>query len=219
MDAKAANELDLTGQTKLPVDALAMDGFGCRRDAQELGIHFGRQTTREQHRNLQLPLGHWAGRDRLQGRSNGSVVCSAARSGPGSNSPMILPPVRASQIPVRAEGVQSRLGTSAVSRPGAAVRGRPDSYSYAIIIDDILTMLYRLTRSALFLFPRSAHTLMLSAVRRLGEVTQPRPEAVSPVSAMGLFFANRVGLAAGFAKNATALQTRRCVNCFPPASA
>jgi dihydroorotate dehydrogenase len=67
-------------------------------------------------------------------------------------------------------------------------------------------MIYRLARSGLFrLDPERAHAVTLRSVRLLGKFSTPRVLADSPVSVMGLSFANRVGLAAGFDKNGTAL--------------
>ena len=67
-------------------------------------------------------------------------------------------------------------------------------------------MVYRVARCALFLLaPEKAHALTLSTVCLVGKVMPRRVGAVSPVRAMGLSFANRVGLAAGFDKNGTAV--------------
>jgi dihydroorotate dehydrogenase len=67
-------------------------------------------------------------------------------------------------------------------------------------------MIYRLARSALFLLdPERAHAVTLRSVRLLGKFSPPRMPADSRVGVMGLSFANRVGLAAGFDKNGTAL--------------
>ncbi len=67
-------------------------------------------------------------------------------------------------------------------------------------------MLYRVARSALFaLPPENAHALTLSAVRWRGKLPVAREEYASPVELMGLRFRNRLGLAAGFDKNAVAV--------------
>lgn len=64
---------------------------------------------------------------------------------------------------------------------------------------------YEIARIPLFLLPpERAHALALSAVRMLGRFSHSRPPA-TPVTAMGLSFANRVGLAAGFDKSGTAV--------------
>ena len=67
-------------------------------------------------------------------------------------------------------------------------------------------MLYRLTRPALFLFsPEKAHSLTLEAVRLRGKLLPARQAHQPPVEVMGLSFGNRLGLAAGFDKNAIAV--------------
>jgi dihydroorotate dehydrogenase len=74
-------------------------------------------------------------------------------------------------------------------------------------------MLYPLLRRVLFVAPpETAHSLALLAARGLGRLaaasgTPPAaPGALAePVTLMGLRFANRVGLAAGFDKNAVAI--------------
>lgn len=67
-------------------------------------------------------------------------------------------------------------------------------------------MLYRLARSALFLLPpEKAHALTLGAMRLRGRLIPPRAYAGDPINLMGLSFSNRVGLAAGFDKNAVAV--------------
>jgi len=68
-------------------------------------------------------------------------------------------------------------------------------------------MLYRAARSALFLLPpETAHALTLDAVRWLGRFTPRRStKQPAPLSLLGLTFRNRIGLAAGFDKNATAV--------------
>jgi hypothetical protein len=67
-------------------------------------------------------------------------------------------------------------------------------------------MLCPLIRCALFrLPPELAHRLSLSALQaalHLGVLPQPRARADESVELMGLRFPNRVGLAAGFDKNA-----------------
>lgn len=66
-------------------------------------------------------------------------------------------------------------------------------------------MWYRPIRSALFaLEPEKAHQLALNALRLAGG-RGPKPHSAGAVECMGLRFPNRVGLAAGFDKNATAL--------------
>jgi dihydroorotate dehydrogenase len=66
-------------------------------------------------------------------------------------------------------------------------------------------MWYRPVRSALFrLEPERAHRLALAAAR-LAVALPPLRSALHPVELMGLRFANRVGLAAGFDKNAEAV--------------
>ena len=65
-------------------------------------------------------------------------------------------------------------------------------------------MAYGVARALLFLLPpERAHALTLSAVRTLGRISSPRSGA--SIATMGLAFVNRVGLAAGFDKNGTAL--------------
>jgi len=67
-------------------------------------------------------------------------------------------------------------------------------------------MVYPLARSALFLLPpEKAHALTLGAVRLRGKVIPPQPPAGGPINVMGLSFSNRIGLAAGFDKNAVAV--------------
>jgi len=68
-------------------------------------------------------------------------------------------------------------------------------------------MVYRIARSALFLLPpETAHALTLDAVRLRGKLIRPPTRtAAPPVSVMGLSFANRIGLAAGFDKNGVAV--------------
>jgi dihydroorotate dehydrogenase len=67
-------------------------------------------------------------------------------------------------------------------------------------------MLYRLARSALFLLPpEKAHALTLGAMRLRGQLIPNRTYAGDPINLMGLSFSNRVGLAAGFDKNAVAV--------------
>jgi len=66
-------------------------------------------------------------------------------------------------------------------------------------------MVYRVLRPALFtLDPERAHRLVLDAARLYGRLPG-RPLAGPPVSLMGLRFPNRLGLAAGFDKNAEAV--------------
>lgn len=67
-------------------------------------------------------------------------------------------------------------------------------------------MLYRLARSALFrLPPEKAHALTLDAVRCRGRVVPAPKQGAPAVQAFGLTFRNRLGLAAGFDKNALAV--------------
>ena len=67
-------------------------------------------------------------------------------------------------------------------------------------------MVYRLARSALFLLPpEKAHALTLGAVRLRGKLIRPPPPQGGPINVMGLSFSNRIGLAAGFDKNAVAV--------------
>ena len=66
-------------------------------------------------------------------------------------------------------------------------------------------MWYRAVRPALFaLDPERAHRLALDALQLSGRRTQRLPETI-PIQCMGLRFPNRVGLAAGFDKNAVAV--------------
>ncbi len=66
-------------------------------------------------------------------------------------------------------------------------------------------MWYPAIRSALFaLDPERAHRLVLEGLRIVGW-TSARIPSRAPVECMGLRFPNRVGLAAGFDKNATAI--------------
>jgi dihydroorotate dehydrogenase len=67
-------------------------------------------------------------------------------------------------------------------------------------------MLSSAIRPVLFsLDPERAHRLALDTLRILGHLPPPRPRG-SPVELMGLRFPNAVGLAAGFDKNAEALE-------------
>jgi dihydroorotate dehydrogenase len=67
-------------------------------------------------------------------------------------------------------------------------------------------MWYRAIRPALFaLDPERAHQLALNALRLAGQGAPLRVRSGRPVECMGLRFPNRVGLAAGFDKNATAV--------------
>ena len=67
-------------------------------------------------------------------------------------------------------------------------------------------MVYQVARSALFrLPPEKAHSLTLNMVRMLGRVSPPPRAFGAPFQLMGLSFRNRVGLAAGFDKNAVAV--------------
>jgi dihydroorotate dehydrogenase len=67
-------------------------------------------------------------------------------------------------------------------------------------------MFYRLARSALFLLPpEKAHALTLGAVRLRGKLLAPPAQPGAPITLMGLSFSNRIGLAAGFDKNAVAV--------------
>jgi dihydroorotate dehydrogenase len=67
-------------------------------------------------------------------------------------------------------------------------------------------MAYRIARAALFLLPpEKAHALTLSAVRLRGTFIPPRLKSAPRIEVMGLSFANRLGLAAGFDKNGMAV--------------
>jgi dihydroorotate dehydrogenase len=67
-------------------------------------------------------------------------------------------------------------------------------------------MLYSLARPLLFtLEPEQAHALTLRGLQVLGDLPGQAPARGTPVELMGLRFANRVGLAAGFDKNAEAV--------------
>jgi dihydroorotate dehydrogenase len=67
-------------------------------------------------------------------------------------------------------------------------------------------MLYSLARSLLFtLEPEKAHALTLRSLQVLGDLPGNAPTRGTPVDLMGLRFPNRVGLAAGFDKNAEAV--------------
>lgn len=67
-------------------------------------------------------------------------------------------------------------------------------------------MVYRFARAALFLLPpEKAHAFTLGAVRLRGKLIPPPPQRGGPISVMGLSFSNRIGLAAGFDKNAIAV--------------
>jgi dihydroorotate dehydrogenase len=67
-------------------------------------------------------------------------------------------------------------------------------------------MLYRIARSALFGFPpEKAHALTLDAVRWRGRLLPAGSQGAPALQALGLSFSNRVGLAAGFDKNALAV--------------
>lgn len=70
-------------------------------------------------------------------------------------------------------------------------------------------MAFSAFRPALFtLDPELAHRFALDAARLYGHLPS-RPLAGSPVSLMGLRFPNRLGLAAGFDKNAVAVGNHR----------
>jgi dihydroorotate dehydrogenase len=68
-------------------------------------------------------------------------------------------------------------------------------------------MAYQIARSALFLLPpEKAHALTLDAVRLRGRILPSAARATAPaIQALGLTFRNRIGLAAGFDKNAMAV--------------
>jgi len=68
-------------------------------------------------------------------------------------------------------------------------------------------MAYKIARSALFLLPpEKAHALTLDAVRLRGRLlAPPAGTASTAVTTLGLSFRNRIGLAAGFDKNALAV--------------
>jgi dihydroorotate dehydrogenase len=67
-------------------------------------------------------------------------------------------------------------------------------------------MVYRFARCALFLLPpEKAHALTLGAVRLRGRLIRPPALQGDPIDLMGLSFSNRIGLAAGFDKNAVAV--------------
>ncbi len=67
-------------------------------------------------------------------------------------------------------------------------------------------MWYRPVRAALFsLEPERAHRLALTAVRLAARLPPPVRTPGTPLALMGLQFGNRVGLAAGFDKNAEAV--------------
>jgi dihydroorotate dehydrogenase len=67
-------------------------------------------------------------------------------------------------------------------------------------------MLYRLARPALFAVPpEKAHALTLDAVRWRGRVFPAAGQRAPAFQAFGLSFGNRLGLAAGFDKNALAV--------------
>jgi dihydroorotate dehydrogenase len=67
-------------------------------------------------------------------------------------------------------------------------------------------MVYRLARSALFLLPpEKAHALTLGAVRLRGRFIRPAALQGDPIDVMGISFSNHIGLAAGFDKNAVAV--------------
>ena len=73
-------------------------------------------------------------------------------------------------------------------------------------------MVYQVARSALFrLPPEKAHSLTLNMVRMLGRVSPPSRASGAPFQLMGLSFRNRVGLAAGFDKNAVAVDGWFCL--------
>src|SRR5438046_9696308 len=68
-------------------------------------------------------------------------------------------------------------------------------------------MMYeRLLRPLLFaLDPETAHHFALAFLRAAGPFLAKTTDTISPVSALGLTFRHRVGLAAGLAKNGVAL--------------
>lgn len=68
-------------------------------------------------------------------------------------------------------------------------------------------MAYKIARPALFLLPpEKAHALTLDAVRLRGKLLPPATSRASPaIELLGLSFHNRIGLAAGFDKNAVAV--------------
>lgn len=66
---------------------------------------------------------------------------------------------------------------------------------------------YPLFRKILFkLDPEKAHDLSLTALRYWGKIFDRGTKAIHPIEIMGLRFPNRIGLAAGFDKNALALK-------------
>lgn len=76
---------------------------------------------------------------------------------------------------------------------------------FAGFVRDYLLMWYRAIRPALFaLDPERAHRLALDVLRLAGRRSL-RLSSTAPISCMGLRFPNRLGLAAGFDKNAVAL--------------
>ena len=67
-------------------------------------------------------------------------------------------------------------------------------------------MIYSAARGALFcLEPERAHSLTLNALRGLARVAPSRNSSSPTVQLLGLSFGNRVGIAAGFDKNGTAV--------------
>ncbi|MCX7945581.1 MAG: quinone-dependent dihydroorotate dehydrogenase [Hydrogenophilus sp.] len=71
----------------------------------------------------------------------------------------------------------------------------------------MVAFLYPLIRPFLFsLDPEVAHEIVLFILKYLGAIfSPPPPPEGAPISLMGLSFPNRVGLAAGFDKNGTAI--------------
>lgn len=67
-------------------------------------------------------------------------------------------------------------------------------------------MIYRLARMPMFLLgPERAHAITLRGLQLLGKIATRPVSPHSQVSVMGLSFVSRVGLAAGFDKNGTAV--------------
>ena len=100
-----------------------------------------------------------------------------------------------------------RSARPASTRLVLVLDGSPSSHRRSVSFTRYLPdMIYRLARSALFLLPpEKAHALTLGAVRVRGRLIHPRAQSGNPIQVMGLSFSNRVGLAAGFDKNAVAV--------------
>src|SRR6185369_4830297 len=93
------------------------------------------------------------------------------------------------------------------SNPSPPAKNRRARASGPFVLASCSAMrIYPLLRPLMFALPtETAHALALAALDRthsLGLIRAPAPDPLASVSLMGLHFPNRVGLAAGFDKNA-----------------